>query len=122
MRNLLQDNRGSVLVEAAIVLPVLLFVIAGGMDLNLASMQENRLQFATEAASRCAAIGNALCGNDSATAAYAAAASGIPAEAFTVTLAGCGVQVAARWTYPAIVLPAGTVPPLSATSCYPTKS
>ena len=48
----MRNDDGSVLVEAAIVLPVMLTVIIGGLDLGLGMVAATRLNFATESAAK----------------------------------------------------------------------
>ena len=51
----MRNDDGSVLIEAAIVLPVMLTVIIGGLDLGLGMVAATRLNFATESAAKCGA-------------------------------------------------------------------
>ena len=61
----------------------------------------NQIEFATQAAARCAAIGNALCSTPTATKTYAAnlvTITIVPSSAFTVAAAACGTQVTASYS------------------------
>jgi Flp pilus assembly protein TadG len=113
------DNRGAVLIEFAIVVPILSLLMVGAFDLSIATISGTRLQFATEAASRCRAIAAAPCPDEAATKLYAATVSGlsgVSATNFSVQTVACGTQVAGQYSYAGVILPAI---PLSATSCYP---
>jgi Flp pilus assembly protein TadG len=61
VRNCIRNDDGAVLVEAAIVLPVMVLVILGGLDLGLGMLAATRLNFATESAARCLALANPAC-------------------------------------------------------------
>jgi len=117
MKNILHADCGSILVEAAIILPVLLLLVLGGLDLGLGMVASLRLNFAVEAASRCGAIGATPCPDQGSTAQYAAQAAGVPVDAFTVTKVACGILVSASYQFQPTILPAFD---LSATACYPT--
>jgi Flp pilus assembly protein TadG len=91
----IRDDAGSVLVETAIALPVILLVIIGGLDMGLAMVEEMRLTFAT---------------NGAATLEAAAPGTGaswgrsqMPDASFTVTSPGC---VAGTLSYRPVLLPA----------------
>jgi Flp pilus assembly protein TadG len=45
-----KNDSGAVLVEFAIVVPVLILLLLGGVDIGFASLSANKLNFATEAA------------------------------------------------------------------------
>ena len=98
-RNCIKNDDGAVLVEAAIVLPVMVFVILGGLDLGLAMLQATRLNFATESAANCGALG--VCCPP---AAFAVTQSS-PQAAFTVTQQNGMELVSATYAYSFMFLP-----------------
>ena len=90
----MRNDDGSVLVEAAIVLPVMLTVIIGGLDLGLGMVAATRLNFATESAAKCGALAvPRICPDAAHTAAFAATQSSAPASALGVSECGGFEQV-----------------------------
>jgi Flp pilus assembly protein TadG len=114
------NDRGAVLVEYAILLPVIVSVIFGGLDMSLATITAGRLQFATEATSRCVVLGtNPQCTPGNA-ATYLTNALGASPSEFTVNPGQpCGTVVSASYNYVPFILPASMIPTLNATACYP---
>lgn len=107
-RNCTGNDDGAVLVEAAIVLPVMVLVILGGLDLGLGMLAATRLNFATESAAKCGALAIPGCTDATSTAAFALAQSGAPASAtFSVsTVSQCGMEtVSASYAYSFQFLP-----------------
>lgn len=80
VRNCTRNDNGAVLVEAAIVLPVIVLVILGGLDLGLGMLVATRLNFATETAARCVALAVSPCTDPTSTAEFAVEQSGVPAN------------------------------------------
>jgi hypothetical protein len=114
------NDRGAVLVEYAILLPVIVSVIFGGLDMSLATITAGRLQFAAEATSRCVVIGNTLCATRETAQTYLTNALGAPPSVFTVNPGQpCGTVVSASYNYVPFILPASMIPTLNATACYP---
>ena len=117
----MRNNRGAALVEFAIIFPVLLFVLIGGLDVGLAMLDKMQLDFASEASARCRAIGNPSCASPLETAVYAAsliaAVPGISSANFSASPAPCGTLVTANYNYTPMFLP--TVISLAASACYP---
>jgi Flp pilus assembly protein TadG len=120
---------GTTAVETAIVLPVFLLVFLAIVEGSLLLWTQSTLQFAVEAAARCAAVNMpqaapAACASASATESYAASETygmTIPSSSFTFSQPSCGYQVSASYVYSFIVsevYPTGTIT-LTATSCYP---
>jgi Flp pilus assembly protein TadG len=110
-RNCTSNDDGAVLVESAIVLPVMVLVILGGLDLGLGMLAATRLNFATESAAKCGALAVPGCTDAASTAAFAAAQSSAPASAFSVTQVSYGAtqggmeQVSASYAYSFQFLP-----------------
>jgi len=116
----MRNDDGSVLVEAAIVLPVMLTVIIGGLDLGLGMVAATRLNFATESAAKCGALAvPGVCPDAARTAAFAATQSSAPASAFSVSRAGGLEQVSASYAYNFVFLP-WTIT-LQSSASYPTN-
>ena len=104
------DTRGAVLIEAAIVLPVMLLLIVGGFDINLAAIAETKLTFNTNFA---AAVEASTPGTG-----VAWGSSQMPAASFAVTSPGC---VSGSLPYAAMILPTSWFH-LTATACAPTQT
>ena len=122
-------RRGTVAIEYAIVLPVLLLFLLGIMDTGRLLWTYATLYRASEAAARCAAIHAANCTTFGSTQSYAVGQAWgltIPASAFTVSNPACGMQVHASYDFQFIIpwfpqfggAPLGTKT-LVATACYP---
>ena len=129
---------GATAVEMAFLLPVFMLFLLGICELGRALWTQTALQFAVEAAARCAAVSPSLCtaagGTSMDVPGYAASQAfgmTIPSTVFTYTPnATCGVtsgatgsggaQVTASYAFPAIVpalVPVNVT--LSAKSCHP---
>jgi Flp pilus assembly protein TadG len=123
LRRLIQDRRGSVGVEFALVAPALCVVVLGAMEFGRMSWTQSALNFAVEEAARCASVTPSVCGTSSDIATYAAskiAPGYVPASAFTGTTASCGHQVTASFAYPFVATGLFSMTPtLSATACFP---
>jgi hypothetical protein len=104
------DTRGAVLIEAAIVLPVMLLLIVGGFDINLAAIAETKLTFNTNFA---AAVEASTPGTG-----VAWGSSQMPTAMFAVTSPGC---VSGSLPYAAMILPTSWFH-LTATACAPTQT
>jgi Flp pilus assembly protein TadG len=134
-------QRGSVAVQSAFVLPVLVLFVLGIMDTGRLLWTFATLHRASEAAARCGAIpatgtdpatGKAYdCTTSSGTQNYAVLqAWGLTttASVFTVSTPACGNQVAASYNFTFVIPWFYIVPPLgpsnsitlTATACYPT--
>jgi Flp pilus assembly protein TadG len=102
------DTAGSVLVEAALVLPIIAFAIIGSFDLYQGMIARQQLVFTTQEA--------ALVEARNAGTGVAWAQAQMPAAQFTATAANCGAQLAGSETVPTVLLPSFTV---NATACAP---
>ena len=123
-------RRGTVAIEYAIILPVLLLFVLGVMDMGRLLWTYTTLHRATESAARCAAIKAASCTTFGATQNFAVAEAWgliVNASAFTVSNQPCGVRVVANYTFGFVIPWLSAVPPfgasnstlLTATACYP---
>lgn len=139
-------DAGASAIEAAILLPFLLTMLLGIEEFGRALWTQSALQFAVEAAARCAAVSPTVCSDSTSTQTYASAnvfGLSIPTSAFTVTMntgtstangASCGitttpaytagVEVTASYTFQPVVDYSTIIPisldlTLNATSCHP---
>lgn len=121
-RALLRDRGGAGAVEFALVLPAVLMVIVGGINLCMVSYTLAGLHFATEAAARCASLDSTTCGTSAGVDSYAKTrfinASGQTA-AFTLTSSTCGSAVTGTVTYRLNIGIKTVDLPLRADSCAP---
>ena len=119
----LRANRdGAGAVEFALVAPIVLMFIIGGMYLSMLGFTAASLHYAVEAGARCRSVNTTICTNAATTQTYAATQfvkiAGDTAT-FTAATPACGNQVTGTVTF---VLRTGMQEinvPLSATSCFP---
>lgn len=114
---------GIAAVEMAILLPAFLTVLLGIVEFGRVFWTQSALQFAVEAAARCAAIGASACSSTSGTQSYAASQAyglSIPSADFTVSQPSCGNQVSIAYSFKFVVpkLLPWTIT-LNAQSCHP---
>jgi Flp pilus assembly protein TadG len=114
---------GTTAVETAIVLPAFLLLLFALIEGGLLFWTQSTLQFAVEAAARCAVIDATQCGSTSAIQSYAASqvvGFTVSPSSFNVSQPSCGNQVSIRYPFSFIVreLYPGTIT-LNATSCHP---
>lgn len=114
---------GASAVEAGIVLPVFLLLLFGIIELGLMLWTDGSMQYAVEAAARCASVDSTDCGSAAAIETYAKnhyLGLAPSANLFTYSsAAGCGHTVTASYTYPLGILYLNYSIPLYATACYP---
>lgn len=117
---------GGTALEYALLLPALLLLTAGTMEIGRLMWTYTTLNRAVEAAARCGAINTADCGTAEQVQSRAVAEAWglpVPASVFTVTYPACGVRVTASYEH-ALLIPwpggAGTnAVTLTASACYP---
>jgi Flp pilus assembly protein TadG len=123
-----RSRDGATAIEMAFLLPVFLLFLLGIEEFGRAMWTQTALQFAVEAASRCAAVSPSTCPNVPAYAAGQAFGMSIPSTSFNytpnvtcgATSATGGSQVTASYAFPALVpalIPISVT--LSAKSCHP---
>jgi Flp pilus assembly protein TadG len=113
--------RGATALEFAILSPVFIMIVVGGVNLGLLLFSVGSLHYAVEAAARCASVKTAVCADASTIQSYARSAYFGPtiSPTFTYSTASCGNLVSASATF---VLDAGMLRysvPLSASACFP---
>jgi len=114
---------GTTAVETAIVLPVFLLLLFAVIEAGLLFWTQSTLQFAVEAAARCAVVDATQCGSTGAIQSYAASRTigmSVSGSSFTVSQPSCGHQVSISYPFSFIVsgLFTGTMT-LNAKSCHP---
>lgn len=125
-----RSDRGSVVVEYALILPVLLLLVLGIGNSGRLLWINATLSHAVNQAARCGAITGPGCANASQTADFAVTQAyglSIQATAFTISAAACGYQVDGSYAFTFIIPWPGASPfgpsngiTISATACYPT--
>jgi len=120
--NFLNDDHGASTAEFGLVLIVFLSLIFAIIGLSLNIWANETLQFATEAAARCASVTPSVCSNQSTIQTYGANHYLGPAISPTFTYASggaCGHQVTASATIPLDAVVVSLSVPLSASACFP---
>ena len=100
------DARGAVAIEYAIVLPVLLVLMLGIMDVGRLMWTYSTIARATQAAARCFAIKATSCATATETQNYAVTqvwGLTVDASTFTVSTPACGAQVSASYVFAFVV-------------------
>ena len=116
-------ERGTAVIEFAILVPILLVCVLGLIEFGRAIWTQATLDHAVQAAARCAAVDPLTCGTVAQTQQYATTKTpglSLPASVFTVTTPSCGVQVAASLAFDFLVpelLPYSQT--LNARACFP---
>jgi len=121
LRRLGACTRGSTAMEFGFILLPLAMLLFGTMEFGRAVWAQNALNYAVEAAARCASINSTTCGSTAQIQTYAATASGMTftSSIFTVTTAGGCHTVQASYPF-TINIPLVTRSfTLTAQSCYP---
>lgn len=120
------DQRGAAAIEFAVVLPLLMLLAFGLIDLGRAVWIQSTLNYAAQAAARCTAINSATCPT---LASYAYGLSGVTVTATATctitnsTGTSLGVKASAsvpfRYFFPLFARYSPTSGSLTATACYP---
>lgn len=118
------DQSGATALEFALVAPVMIMLIIGGMYLSLLGYTTASLHFATEAAARCASLDSTNCGTAAGVSAYAQQKflnlSGSTAT-FNLTTPACGYNVASSLNYNLKIGIATMTIPVTSQSCFPAQ-
>ena len=115
------DAGGSTVVEYALILPVMLALVIGMMEIAWLGWAKATLDYATAEAARCGIVRTDICGTTALIQSYGAsqaAGLNLSAASFTVTNASCGLMVSAQAGagFIAYILPA-TLPKLTSQAC-----
>jgi Flp pilus assembly protein TadG len=97
-----RDIRGVTAVEFGMTAPIFFALIFGILEFGLLMWTQLGLQHGAEMAARCATVNATLCNNSSSIQNYAAqSAFGLNPDpsVFTVSVAACGNQVSASYTF-----------------------
>jgi Flp pilus assembly protein TadG len=114
---------GTTAVETAIVFPAFLLLLFAVIEVGLLFWNQSTLQFAVEAAARCAAVNTTQCGTTGAIQSYAASQAigmTVSSSSFNVSQSSCGYNVSISYPFNFIIT--GLFPgaiTLTATSCHP---
>ncbi len=121
---------GSMALEYGLLLPVLLLMMLGTMDVGRLIWTYTTLHRAVEAASRCAAVNPVACGTPAQIASRAvneAWGLSVTAGDFTAQTQNCGAKVTANYDFPLLIPWISGTPPenqpnaitLTVSACYP---
>ena len=119
---LLRDRGASTAIEFSLVLPAIVGVIMGLIEVGQVMWTQMALNSAVQSASRCASVTPQTCGTSGQVQAYASQHAGglaLPAGAFTFTTPACGMQVAANYAFTPFTSYIPMSFTMTATSCYP---
>jgi Flp pilus assembly protein TadG len=121
-----RDRDGATAIETALVLPILLALFFGIIEVGHLLWTVSALNMAVEDAARCASIsgvsGSTLCNNQTHLQAYAQGRTWgmtVPASTFTLSTPACGYLVAASYPYTPVVSYIPLSMTLSASACFP---
>lgn len=116
-----RQDAGTAAVEFALIIPVFVAMVLGGMEIATLGFAAASLHFAVEDAARCASVQTTVCTDQTATKSFAAAHYAGPSisPVFTYSPSGCGHIVSATGTLSLNLVPQLVDVPLSATACYP---
>jgi Flp pilus assembly protein TadG len=129
LRTLIASEGGTTALEYGLILPALIMMILGSMDVGRLIWTYTTLHRAVQASARCAAVMPAVCGTAQQVASRAVSeAWGLPVTAgiFSLQTQNCGAQVTASYSFSLLVPWLGAPdegPPntisLSVSACYP---
>jgi len=106
-----RDERGAVLVEFAIIAPIMVLMAVGILDVGTAILQSMSLAFVTQGAAKAE--------SQSPGTGVAWASSQLPAGSFTASTTACGARVSGTVAVQTVIVPVGSV---SAVACWPLNS
>ena len=116
------DRSGSTVVEFAMIMPIFVMVLVGGIFLSILGFSAAGLHYAVEAGARCYSVNTTACTNASTTQSFASSKftniTGNSAT-FTATTPACGKQVTGSVNFTLRTGTSEITIPLSATACFP---
>ncbi len=116
-----RNARGTTVIEFAIVVPVFLALVVGGLYACLGVFTAMSLQYAVEQAARCSSV-STNCSSSATTTAYALTSyygPASPAPTFTYSTPACGHQVAGTVSFIFNLGVSRSTVPISASACFP---
>ena len=122
-RSVESDESGSAAVEFALLLPMFLMVIIGGMGLSMLGYSAAGLQFAAQSAARCASINTTICSSITNTQVYASQRfTNITGKTATLVAStqSCGNQVSGSVSFKINTGIYTINIPLTSVACFPT--
>jgi Flp pilus assembly protein TadG len=117
-----KDDRGNAMVEFAMILPVFIMIVIGGMYVALIGFTAASMHYAVQAGARCASLNTSVCTNNTTTAAFTKGkfwGTTLATPTFSSSTATCGHVVSGSITtslntgFKVIAIP------LTASSCFP---
>jgi Flp pilus assembly protein TadG len=117
----LRARTGAVAAEFAMVIPVMLLITLGTINLGIMTYAFSALHFAVEAGARCGAIDTTNCASDSSAQTFAAGKYKGPdiSPAFAGSNTGSCYQMVGTGTFHFVTGVASLPVSMSATACYP---
>jgi Flp pilus assembly pilin Flp len=121
VRTFRRNESGASALEFALILPIFVTMIIGGMFLADLAFASTSLHYAVQEAARCAGVKTTICSDSATTVAYAQKRYSGPdfGETFSYAKNACGHTVTATGTF---VVPTGLTNlnvPLTAAACFP---
>jgi Flp pilus assembly protein TadG len=122
LRAIARDQSGNAMVEFAMILPVFILIVVGGMYLALLGFTIASMHYAVQQGARCASLNSTVCSDNTATATFTTSkfwGTTLAAPTFTASTASCGHKVSGTIT--ATLNTGFTVLsiPVKASSCFP---
>jgi len=116
-----RHEAGATAVEFALVIPIFVAMVMGGMEIATVGFAAASLHFAVEDAARCASVQTTVCVSPAAITSFATTHYAGPkiSPVFSYSTGGCGHTVSATATFSLNLIPQMVNIPLTATACYP---
>jgi Flp pilus assembly protein TadG len=121
LQRVAKESDGATAIEFALVGPVFLMMVVGGIYACMMMFSMGSLQDAVQQAARCWSVNTTVCTDASSTQTYAQNHYYGPAvsPSFTASLKNCGHSVTGTISYSFNMGQSTTSVPLSATACFP---
>ena len=115
------DNRGTTVIEFAMLAPVVITLLVGTFFLGLSLFLVGSLHYAVEEGARCASVNTGVCTDASTTVAYAQSHYFGPSATptFTFSAASCGNSLTASINYVMDLGMMRLTVPITASACFP---